>query len=104
MGYYALASLDTVIFGAGKATPGIDAGTRALEQTRFKGLSVVEILNSDTDRVIAKAVDKLAPLGWTVADQHETYRATGQSAAPARRMAYRFSPEFRMLNVFLKST
>lgn len=43
------------------------AAAKALEQAGYKGLSVVEILNPEADRVVAEAVESLSPLGWRIA-------------------------------------
>lgn len=47
----------------------------ALTKAGYKGLSIVEILSPDPDQAVAEALEKLAPLGWGLADETPLRRA-----------------------------
>lgn len=58
----------------GTGTVDFAAAAQALERAGYKGLSIVEILNPNADAVVREALDKLAPLGWSLAGA-EPFRA-----------------------------
>ncbi|RWR29292.1 sugar phosphate isomerase/epimerase [Sinirhodobacter populi] len=51
------------------------AAAEALAKAGYKGLSIVEILSPEPDRAVAEALEKLAPLGWGLADETPLRRA-----------------------------
>lgn len=59
----------------GAGTVDFAAAAAALEKAGYTGLSIVEILNPNPDVVVAEALEKLAPLGWSIAGAEPMRRA-----------------------------
>ncbi|HEY0214651.1 MAG TPA: sugar phosphate isomerase/epimerase family protein [Paenirhodobacter sp.] len=59
----------------GAGTVDFAASAQALAKAGYKGLSIVEILNPEPDRVVTEALEKLGPLGWSIAGAEPMRRA-----------------------------